>query len=105
MKEPILLLVALFGIVAAFLLWLRITKLELRQKMDAVNSAQSQLNACRMFLSDLKDGPDAERVQAVDRQCRDIYRQAAVMYNETLQRPANRIPGWILGYRPVETDL
>ena len=105
MKEPILLLVALFGIVAAFLLWLRITKLELRQKMDAVNSAQSQLNACRMFLGDLKDGPDAERVREVDRQCRDIYRQAAVMYNETLQHPVNRIPGWILGYRPVETDL
>jgi len=105
MKEPVLLLIALFGIAAAFFLWLRITKLELQQKMDAVNSAQSQLNACRMFLSDLKDGPDAERVQTVDRQCRDIYRQAAVMYNETLHRPINRIPGWLLGYRPVETEL
>ena len=99
---PFLILITAISVAALLVLWCYITKQELRQKMDMVNSAKSQLKACRQTLQTLDDAAQTEQAQAVAERCWDIYLQAVTLYNDTLHRPVYRFPAALLHYRPIK---
>jgi len=87
---------------AAFLaLWFWVVRRELRAKKDTAKSAQSQLAACRKKHMQARDGPEKEDAQFILTRSRDIYRQSVTLYNHTLQKPWNRIPGFLMGFREL----
>lgn len=101
---PILILTAAISVGAAICLWFRAAAKELREKKDMVNSAESQYETYRRALPQLQGSPEWEHALVVTERSRDIYVQALTLYNQTLSRPANRIPGYFLGHRPIDPD-
>ncbi|MDD3271846.1 MAG: hypothetical protein PHR04_07110 [Syntrophomonadaceae bacterium] len=88
---------------AAFIaLWFWVVHRELRAKKDTVKSARSQLAACRRNYVQARDGPDEEDAKSILSRSLDIYRQSVTLYNQTLQKPWNRIPGFLMGYRKIK---
>ena len=99
---PILILIAAVSVAALLWLWCYITRQELRQKTDMVNSAKSQLKACSQTLQALSDESQIAQARAVAERCWDIYLQAVTLYNDTLRRPVYRFPAALLHYRPIK---
>jgi len=97
-------LIALVSLAALIRLWFRTADQAMREKLDIVQSAQSQLNAYREALRQVEDAEMRSHAEEVTSRCRDIYVQAVALYNQTLSRPANRIPGMFLGYRLIEDE-
>lgn len=88
---------------AAFLaLWFWVVHRELRFRKDTVKSAESQLAACRKKHMQARDDPEGTDTQCILARSRDIYRQSVTLYNQTLQKPQNRIPGFLMGFRPMK---
>ena len=87
---------------AVFAMWCYVVKKELREKMDMVKSAESQLRAYRETLQMVEGTAQYETAEEIAGQCWDIYVQAVNMYNETLNRPMNRIPALVLQYRSIK---
>lgn len=86
----------------AFLaLWFWVVNRELTARKDTVKSAQSQLTACRKKHMQARDGPEEVDAQGILTRSRDIYRQSVMLYNQTLQKPWNRIPGFLMGFREL----
>jgi hypothetical protein len=87
---------------AAFLLlWFWVVRRELRGRKDTVNSARSQLAVSRKKHMKARDGPEEMDAQCILERSRDIYRQSVALYNQTLQKPWNRIPGFLMGFRDL----
>ena len=101
---PFLVFIAVASIIALLILWCYITKQELRHKIDMVKSAESQLNAYKETLRMMDPADQNEQTQAVAERCLDIYRQAVLLYNETLNRFIYRLPAAILQYRPIKLN-
>ena len=99
---PFLVFIAVASIIALLILWCYITKLEMRQKMDMVKSAESQLKACGQTLQTLDDAAQIEQASAVAERCWDIYLQAVSLYNATLRRPVYRLPAFLLKYHQIK---
>lgn len=100
--KPILTLIVIASLAAVFAMWCYVVKKELRHKMDMVKSAESQWNAYRETLLQVEGTAEVEVAEEVAKRCWDIYVQAVDLYNETLNRPINRIPALILQYRPIK---
>lgn len=90
---------------AAFLsLWFWVVHRELTAKKEAVKSARSQLAACRKNYLRARDGPDEVIAQGILNRSRDIYRQSVALYNQTLHKPCNYIPGFLMGFREISKE-
>lgn len=88
---------------AAFLtLWFWVVYRELRFRKDTVKSAESQLAACRKKHMQARDGSEAQDTQCILARSRDIYRQSVTLYNQTLLKPSNRTPGFLMGFRQIK---
>lgn len=88
---------------AAFLaLWFRVVHRELRFREDTLKSAASQLAACRKKHMQTRGGPEETDAQCILARSRDIYRQSVTLYNQTLEKQQNRIPGFLMGFQPIE---
>jgi len=94
-------IIAVASTAASLALWFWTVHRELRAKKDTVRSAWSQLSACRKKHIMAKDGPDEADKLCIYIRSRDIYLQAVTLYNLALQKPWNRIPGFLLGYRQI----
>jgi hypothetical protein len=90
---------------AAFLtLWFWVVHRELIAKKETVKSARSQLAACRKNHLRARDGPDEVGAQGILTRSRDIYRQSVTLYNQTLHKPWNCIPGFLMGFREISKE-
>jgi len=88
---------------AAFLvLWFWVVHRELKSKKDTVKSAVSQLAACRKNHLQAMDGPEEQAAKSILSRSLDIYLQSVMLYNQTLQKPWNRIPGFLMGFQPIK---
>jgi hypothetical protein len=88
---------------AAFLvLWFWVVHRELKSKKDTVKSAVSQLAACRKNFMQARDGPEEQAAKSILSRSLDIYLQSVMLYNQTLQKPWNRIPGFLMGFQPIK---
>jgi hypothetical protein len=86
----------------AFLaLWFWVVRQELTTKKDTVKSARSQLTACRKKYLQARNGPEEIDAQGILTRSRDIYQQSVTLYNQTLRKPWNRIPGFLMGFREI----
>jgi hypothetical protein len=83
-------------------LWFWVVRRELRFRTDIVKSAESQLAACRKKHLQARDGREEQDTKSILSRSLDIYRQSVMLYNQTLLKPWNRIPGFLLGFRPIK---
>lgn len=90
-------LIAIASMGAFLLFWFRDVRRIMREKQSVVDSAASQLTACRKKMAVQAD----QEAFAVLVRSRDIYQQAVDIYNQTLKRPWVRIPAFLMGYEVV----
>jgi len=81
------------------LLWFRETGRVMRERKSTVDSAAAQLEICRRRVAQSMEDEGASAVLA---RSEDIYRQAVAQYHHQLERPLNRLPAMLLGYRRLE---
>jgi len=91
--------IALISTAAFLVLWFWVVHRELRARTDTVNSARSQLAACRKKHMQARGGPEEQDAKSILSRSLDIYRQSVMLFNQTLLKPWNRIPGFLLGFR------
>ncbi|MGI6125310.1 MAG: hypothetical protein ACOYIG_14265 [Acetivibrionales bacterium] len=70
--------------------------------MDTVNSAENQLAACRKNHMLTRDSSGEQAAKSILSRSQDIYHQSVLLYNKTLQKPWNRIPGFLMGFRQIK---
>lgn len=88
---------------AAFLtLWFWVVHHELIAKKDTVNSAEIQLVSCRKKHMQSRNSSDESDAQGILTLSHDIYRQSVTLYNQTLLKPWNRIPGFLMGFQQIK---
>lgn len=95
-------MIAIISTAAFLALWFQGVKRELRGKKDTVNSAESQLAACRKKHLQARTGPEEQDAKSILSRSLDIYHQSVILYNLTLQKPQNRIPAFLMGFRPIK---
>lgn len=88
----------------AVVLWFFVVYRELKTKRNALKSAQYQLNASRHQQIRTRDGPEAQSAHEVLIRSLDIYRQSVALYHETLKKPWNCIPGFLMGFRQLKDE-
>lgn len=81
---------------AFIVLWFCMVRRELRIKQSMLESAEIQLAIVHEQCAEAQDDPDK---QGILNRSLDIYRQAIERYNETLRKPWNIVPGFLMGYR------
>ena len=92
-------LLAIFSTSAFLALWFWVVQRELLGKQKAVDAAKAQLAASRQHYMRVRDGPGEEAARQILERSQSIYGQTVRLYNETLKKPWNRIPGVLLGFR------
>lgn len=86
----------------AFLtLWFWVVRRELLTKQNMVQNAADQLLACRKNYLLSRDGVGEMDAETILIRSRDIYIQSITLYNQTLRKPWNGIPGYIMGFRII----
>jgi len=93
---------ALISTISFLALWFMTVYHELRSKTDTVKSAENQLAACRKNHMLLSDSSDEQSAKSILSRSMDIYNQSVMLYNQTLNRPWNRIPGYLMGFRQIK---
>ena len=91
-------LIALASLTVLLCFWFRDVRRILRERRSMVESAESQLCACRKRAE--ASAMTAESAAVLDRS-RSIYRQAVDIYNQTLKRPWVCLPAFLMGYGPI----
>lgn len=101
MTTMIACVIATISTATLFVMWFWLVLRELTIKNDTMQSAQSQLAACRKKHLLARGGPEEADTQAILTRSLDIYRQSVTLYNQTLHKPWNRIPGFLMGFRKI----
>jgi len=83
---------------AFLLLWFRDVRRVMRERKNMLESAACQLKTCRARAAQARGDPEAA---AVLERSESIYRQAVALYNDTLRKPCNSLPAYLMGYRTV----
>lgn len=88
---------------ASFLvLWFWVVHRELVAKTDTVNSAASQLAACRKNHMQTMGSSEEQAVKSILFRSLDIYRQSVILYNQALLKPWNLLPAFLMGFRQIK---
>lgn len=104
MTIVIVCIVAGVSTMAFLALWFWVVCRELREKRNMMESAEVQLTACRRQVRQVRAGSEKEDAQKVLDRSLDIYRQTVLLYHQTLKKPWNYIPGFLMGYREVKGE-
>ncbi len=94
--------ISIISTAAFIVLWFWVVHRELRARTDTVNSAVSQLAACRKNHLQTRGGPEEQDSKSILSRSLDIYHQSVMLYNQTLLKPWNRIPGFLMGFQPMK---
>lgn len=95
-------MIAIISTAAFIVLWFWVVHRELRARTHTVNSAIIQLAACRKLHMQARDGPEEQDARSILSRSLDIYHQSVMLYNQTLLKPWNRIPGFLMGFRQIK---
>ncbi len=66
-----------------------------------VNSAENQLAVCRKNYMLKRDSAEVQDAKLIFTRSLDIYRQSVKLFNRTLLKPYNYIPGLLMGFRKI----
>jgi len=91
-------LVASISTIVCLFLWFRDVRRIMRERMNTVESAAAQLDACRKKPAQAVGDPDAAAVLA---RSEDIYRQAVDLYHQHLRKPWIWLPATLMGFRTI----
>lgn len=90
--------------IAFIWLWFTIARRELTVQRDAVNAEQIQLQLVREQMDKLEGTPhEAAARERLDAE-NALYQNVQALYTETRQKPLNRLPAWVFGFRPVSKN-
>lgn len=89
-------LVAAVSTTICLFLWFRDVRRVMRERKSTAESAAGQLAVYRERARKARDDPEAAAI--LDRS-ENIYRQAVDLYNETLRKPWNCLPAYLMGFR------
>ncbi len=93
---------ATISTIAFLALWFWVVHRELRAKIDTVKSAENQLASCRKNHLLARDSSDEQDAKSILNRSLDIYHQSVMLYNYTLQKTCNHIPGLLMGFRQIK---
>ncbi len=93
---------AFISTVSFLALWFLTVYRELRIKADTVKSAENQLAACRKNHMMSGGSSDEQTSKSILSRSMDIYNQSVTLYNQALNKPWNRIPGFFMGFRQIK---
>jgi len=95
-------LLALISTISFLALWFLMVYRELRSKTDIVKSAENQLAECRKNHMLSSDSTDEQAAKSILSRSMDIYNQSVILYNQALNKPWYRIPGYLMGFRQIK---
>ena len=90
--------VAFASLTLSLSLWFRDVRRIMNERMNVVEIAAGQLSVFRDRAFKSREDPKAA---AVFERSERIYQQAVDIYNFTLQKPWNRLPARMMGFRRV----
>lgn len=97
-------LLAFLSTTAFLTLWFWVVRRELLGKQKAVDAAKTQLIASRRHDLRARDGPEERTARQILERSQSVYDQTVGLYNETLKKPWNGIPGFLMGFRKTEIE-
>lgn len=100
MRVLIICFVAGISTAAFVAIWFKTAYKELSYAKQCVESAAAQLWLHKESSPKARDGPDRVSAELGLDTARMIYHEVVKNYNAVRQRPMNRLPAWIFGYRP-----
>lgn len=87
--------------VAAFItLWFTVTYKELSVKRISLKTISEQVKVHRRLLMQERGGENDTAAKYILENKLMVYREIEKDYNTLLRRPLNRIPGYVMGFRP-----
>lgn len=89
-------LIAGVSTIMCLFLWFREVRRIMRERMNTVESAAAQLDACQKRVMQTAREPNAV---AVLTRSEDIYRQAVDLYHRQLRKPWVWLPATLMGFR------
>lgn len=104
MPTAIVSLIAILSTCAFLALWFWVVWRELLGKRRAVESAKAQLTASRQQYLRARDGPGEEAARQILERSQSVCGQTVRLYNETLKKPWNRIPGALMGFHKADAQ-
>ncbi len=90
---------AVISTTAFVALWFWVVKKELHAKQIMIEAAKNQLTASQEQCARVRDGPEEKEAKETLKRTQSVHRQAVRIYNSTLRKPWNAVPGFFLGYR------
>ncbi|NLM60701.1 MAG: hypothetical protein GX193_01315 [Clostridiales bacterium] len=99
MPEIITYLVVAGSISSLLILWFARVRKVLTGKKESVLLAAEQVELHLRGCEKARGSPDEQSAQRMMEIVREIYTQIERSYHETLKKPANRIPGYLMGFR------
>lgn len=88
---------------ALLMVWFLHTYQVLSRKKQDLIYADEQVRLLRESFREAKSGPHEASASKMLETSRGICKQIEGSYNETLQKPIYRIPGFLMGFRSGET--
>lgn len=99
-------LIASVAILMLIVLWFRSVKREIAPLWEAVQGADKQARLYWGLLMGVQDDPDKKAyMQELYDQCCMIYVTQTKMYHDSVCRSFNAPVAWLLGYRPVPSEI
>lgn len=74
----------------------------LSRKREDVSNAEDNVRLLQDCFKEMRNTPDEESAGRMLKTSIQIYAQIEKRYNETLQRPLYRLPGFLMGFRKAE---
>ena len=96
MASWLITLIAFVSTGLCIFLWFRDVRRVMRERKSTVESAGGQLAACWNRARKTHDDPECA---AICERSKDIYRQALTLYNQTMHKPFNFLPAYLMGFR------
>ena len=91
-------------VVAFVTLWFTVCFKELSAKRKSLDSIREQVQMHRRLHMQERGSENDAAAQNILENKSMVYREVEKDYNALLKRPMNRIPGYIMGFRPAQKD-
>lgn len=87
------------SLAAFFLLWFTTIRRELSSRRRQVQNSAKEVAMHEAVLKEIQDSVYGVHAETVRDTSRMIYRKVVLQYDQALNKPVNRIPGFIMGFR------
>ncbi len=102
MTNLIACLVAIICAAGFVTIWFTTVYAELSAKRNCLADLDEQLRLHEELYAQVIDGSDWQAANAMLETSRMLCREASKNYNRILNKPMNRIPALLMGFRPVD---